>query len=94
VGANSSHTGKIKMDRIEKDFSEIDADKVDFQNSEWTFGRGGHPLKDHEWSISHIDEDLNETRYKLPACINKMLHRQYQWGKDKALRNVRNALGL
>lgn len=86
------------MNRIEKDWKELDADKVDFNHKgplqQWTWSRGGRPLEDWEWSISAINEDLTETRYKLPECLNTMLNAQFRYGEESARGKMRNALGV
>lgn len=82
------------MDRIEKDISEIHWDSVDFKSGSWSWGRGGLPLKDNEYSISYVSEELIETRYKLPQCINIMLRRTEEWGKTDAQGKMKRALGI
>ena len=81
------------MTRIEKAFSDLDISKVDFSSGRWHYGRGGLPHGDFEWSISHISDDMTETRYKLPDCLSKMLNTQYSHGVDEGrLRERRSAL--
>jgi hypothetical protein len=84
------------MKRIEKDFSELDTSKVDFKGNDWTFSCGGYPSEDHDWAISHIadDEDMTETRYKLPKCLNEMVRTISRWGREEAEKTMRRALGL
>lgn len=86
------------MRRIEKDWKELDFEKVDFDYKgpglQWTWARGGSPLEDYEWSISSIDQEMNETRYKLPECFNTMLNRQFQFGAESARGKIRSALGV
>jgi hypothetical protein len=82
------------MDRIEKDFSELDLASVDFSSGNWTWGSGGSPLKNGEWSVSFISGDLEETRYKLPTFFSEMINRSYGFGKEDAKREIRNALGV
>ena len=81
------------MKRIEKDFSELDLSAVDLNSGNWAWGRGGHPHENHEWSISHIDSDMVETRYKAPHFINVMLTLQERHGKESAQATMREALG-
>jgi len=82
------------MDRIELDISDIDFESVDFNSGKWHWGCGGHPLQDHEWFIAYVDDDLVETRYKMPSCINKMLRMRYEYGQNDAKRSIQSALGL
>lgn len=83
------------FDRIEKSWKELDFDEVVFEEgSFWNWGRGGAPLKDYEWHISHYDKDMQETRYKLPAILNEMLERRYKEGMEKKLQDIRNVLRL
>jgi hypothetical protein len=82
------------MDRIEKSFTDLDIDAVDFQSGNWSWGCGGHPLRDNEYSISHVSAKLVETRYKLPECINYMLKRQYGFGDSERIGKIKKALGI
>lgn len=80
-------------DRIEKNWKDLDLEKVDFsQGGNWNWSRGGLPLLDYEYAISHYSENGTETRYKLPPCINKMLKQQYSLGANEARRKIRSAL--
>jgi len=82
------------MKRIEKNWSDLDFDTVDFDDGNWGFSSGGHPHNTGEWSICHADDDLNETRYKLPECINHMMRLQRKWGDDDAIGRIKHALRL
>jgi hypothetical protein len=82
------------MNRIEKQLSDLDTSKVDFKEGHWDCGRGGRPLEDHEWWISHYSEDFIESRYKLPQCLNEMLADQYKFGAEEAKAKIRDALGI
>lgn len=63
--------------RIEKDWTELDFTKVDFKSGEWLLGCGGLPLLDDQYAITYINsEDLSETRYKLPECLNQKCYKQ------------------
>ena len=75
-----------------KEFNELDVDLVDFKDGRWGWGQGGHGLKDDEFTVSFVDDDLNETRYKVPTCICKMLKLQYKYGGDDAKRKIHAAL--
>jgi hypothetical protein len=81
-------------DRNEKELKDLDTSTVDFDNGEWTWGNGGHPLTDQDFFISHTDDGLTETRYKLPECISRMLRTQYRHGQEDAQVAVRAALGI
>ena len=85
---------KKSMERIEKDFSELDWSKVDFQSGYWSWGRGGLPYKDSEYSINYTDDKLVQTRYKLPGCINDMLKNRYNSGTRDTKRAIQNVLGI
>ena len=80
--------------RIEKKLIDLDTSKVDFENGSWGWCRGGHPLRDGQYAISHVadDDELTETRYALPDCINKMLRQEAKRGADEARRKIRIAL--
>jgi len=81
--------------QIEKDFSEFPQDaKVDFSDGHWSWGRGGRPLGDWDFSISYTDDDLTQTRWKLPPCISTMLVSSERHGKEEAQRKIRSALGI
>ena len=77
-----------------KTWRDIDLNSVDFESQEWSYGMGGFPLNDGEWSIDHLDKDMNETRYRMPQCINIMLRRRYENGLNEAKSKIRSALGL
>lgn len=83
------------MDRIEKDWTDLDCSEVDFDCGNWSWGRGGSPLQDWDYSITYVasDTDLTETRYKLPECLSLMLRRSEQHGAEDAKRTIRNAIG-
>jgi hypothetical protein len=82
-----------KMNRVEKNWTELDFSKVDLEvGGGWTWGRGGMPLASYEYSISSFDDEGNETRYKLPDCISKMCAMQERFGANKARRAIREAL--
>jgi len=81
------------MSRVEKDFSELDTDKVDF-TTDWTWGSCGQPFKDGERFISHVAEDMTETRYKLPRCLNYMINLEKEWATKEAQDKMKMALGL
>ena len=66
--------------------------RSEFRIRQLVLGRGGRPLDDYEWAINYIDDHLNETRYKMPECINQMLEIQYQQGKMDSIQNIKNAL--
>lgn len=80
--------------RIEKKLINLDTSRVDFDNGEWGWSRGGHPLRDDQYAISYIPDDgeLTETRYALPDCINEMLNKKEQLGAKEARRKMRMAL--
>lgn len=88
------------MDRIDKSWKELDFDEVDFRSraeggpGRWGYGQGGHPLQDQEWSISFIDENYTEIRYKMPSCINEMLSFQRQHGAEEVQSAIRKALDI
>ena len=94
------------MDIIEKSWKDLDFDEVDFESKgkvQWSFGRGGYPLDDHEHSISRYEEkfnekykgnDIEEIRYKLPQCINKMISLNKEWTKAEIQEDIRRALGI
>ncbi len=93
----------FEMKRIEKSWEDLDFTKVNFQSSSesddpeaghWGWGRGGGPLKDQEFSISHVDEKLVETRYKMPPCINEMLINQRLHGAEEAKGAIKRALDI
>jgi len=79
---------------IEKTLADLDVDAVDFESGSWSWGRGGHPLSEQDFAISHVDKDFKETRYAMPKCINKMLKSQFQQGEDEAKRAIQQALGV
>lgn len=81
-------------DRIEKDWKDLDFDKVDMDSGNWSWGRGGHPLSDYQYSISHVSDKLVETRYKMPLCINQMLKSNYGYGKQDIVNNLRKILQI
>lgn len=82
------------MERIEKDWSELDAEAVDFESGEWSWGRGGHPLQDHEYGVTHVNEEMVQTRYKAPPFINEMLRVQEKCTAESTRRDIRSALGI
>lgn len=82
------------MNRIEKAWKDLDFDQVDFSSSEWSFGCGGAPLSENEWSISHYKQGVPEIRYKMPPCINKMLVRVHEWGDQDRRQRIISALGV
>jgi len=81
-------------DRIEKELKDLNFDLVDFDSGAWSWGKGGRPLEDNEFSITHTAEDLTETRYRLPKCLNEMMLRHYEWGAEEARYKIRRALGV
>lgn len=86
------------MDRIEKNWTELNFDEVDFESGEWSFGCGGYPFQDGEYGISRhcheTESEVVEIRYKMPKCINKMLKRRYENGVVEQQDRVRKALGF
>lgn len=84
------------MKRIEKDWTELDWEKVDFtyETGNWGWSCGGAPHSDNEWSIYYVDEDLNTVRYKMPDCINHMLETQEKQGRDDLQRKLQRLLGI
>ena len=82
------------MDRIEKSWKDLNFDEVDFDSGNWAWSCGGEPHKNFEFSICYVDEKLDEIRYKMPACISKMLMLQRKFGIDEAQNNIKHALGI
>lgn len=80
--------------RIEKSFKDLDFDQVDFQQRNWMFSKGGLPLSDDEWSISYIDKEGTEIRYKLPHCINQMINAVSKNSVDGFKSKIRDLLGI
>lgn len=81
------------MNRIDRDWTELDFSKVNFEpGSGWSWGRGGRPLDDWEYSISFSDDDGQQDRYKLPGCISQMLRMQERFGANAAKRAIKSAL--
>lgn len=81
-------------ERIEKSITELDFDTVNFYSGQWTWGCGGHPLTDDEYSITHFAVDNVVSRYRLPECLNYIIRRSYNQGYQDALENARKALGI
>jgi hypothetical protein len=90
------------FDRDEKTWKDIDWEKVNFDGSavsddpeagHWAWGCGGRPHEDNEYSISRVDDQLNEVRYKMPDCINRMLKVQGECAAEEAKRKIRSAMG-
>ncbi len=90
------------FDRDEKTWKDLDCEKVNFEFSSvskdpeaghWGWGCGGAPHEDHEYSISRVDDQLSEVRYKMPDCINRMLRIQAEHAAEKARRDIRYAMG-
>jgi len=88
-------------DRIEKSWEDIDFSKVKFdgENPLWSYGRGGYPLSDGEYSIQEIilDKDYPETRwttirYKLPDAISFMLKEAHRYGREDKSNEINRAL--
>lgn len=87
------------MKIIEKNWKDLDLDKVDFGtdvagNTQWSFSAGGHPHGSDEWSIYTYTDDETQVRYKLPECINEMMRLQRKCGGDEATRRIRSTLGM
>ena len=88
------------MSRIEKDFSDLDIHKVDFHKKAgggfWTSGSGGHPLQDGERYISFVEDndEMQETRYKLPNCINEMINLERKSAAEEVKREIKRAIGI
>ncbi len=88
------------MSRIEKDYTELDFNSVDFDvvdtanpHHKWSWGQGGHPLSDNEFYISSFDgKSFVETRYRLPEIISEMLSEQFRHGGNEAIRIINAAL--
>ena len=80
------------MNRVEKDWTELDFAKVDFESNNWSWNCGGSPLDDDEYGISH-HSDMVETRYKLPPCLSYMLRKQELYGAESAKLAIKNAIG-
>lgn len=70
-----------------KSWKDLDFDAVDF-NSGWAWSRAGT-----SFSISHVDEDLAETEYKMPSCINSMLRQERRFGKESVRSEMKKVLG-
>lgn len=90
------------LDRDEKTWKDLNWDAVNFESSQkskdpnaghWGWGRGGSPHGDHEYSISYVDDELKETRYKMPAAISEMLRMAQEWGKEDAKKEIRAKIG-
>jgi len=82
------------MNRIEKEFKDLDLDKVDLFSPRWYWGRGGLPLKDDEWFVTHLSEILQETRYKLPEFINYLLKSRYTDGQENVRNEIKKILNI
>ena len=80
------------MKRIEKSWSDLDLDRVDFARG-WSWGIGGHPLMSDEYSVSETNDGV-VTRYKLPAFVGEMMHCARNSGKHQAQERIRSALGI
>ena len=77
------------MKTVMKDWTELASEDVDFKSGNWGWGSS-----DNEHCVSHVDKDLNETCYKLPAFINEMLRMKEQHGAEGTKCEIRIALGL
>lgn len=85
----------MMMNRIDKELKDLDCKKVNFKSGNWSWGRGGHPFDNDEYFISFTDDKtLDETRYKLPACISQMLRSNYEHGAEDARAKIRAALDI
>ena len=47
----------------------------------------GHeiPIKDHEWYVARIANNLHEIKYKFPRFLNQIINLAYKHGDEKAL---------
>ncbi len=84
------------IDRIEKTWKDLDFDAVNFKDrsSGWSFSKGGLPLRDGQWAITHVDGEGKETRYCLPDAISTMLNIAEEHGKHTMQLRIRETLGL
>lgn len=85
-------------DKIEKSYKDLNWEEVSFNKNEgsrnncWYWSCGGYPLFNNEWSINYIDDNLVETRYKMPDCINEMLNLCYKHGREESKREIQTSL--
>lgn len=54
------------------DFDVIDDDQ---DGGNWSFGRGGRGLRDHQWSIEYVHPDLSSDVYVLSPTLSTMIDR-------------------
>lgn len=81
------------MERIEKDFKELDFTIVDLKKG-WSWGQGGFPLGDSERSVSLYTDDGVETRYKFPEFLNEIIDMERRWAREEVQRDIKIALGI
>lgn len=60
----------------------------------WSFGLGGHGLKDWQWHISQTHGDLGQDIYVMPNIICKILDRVREWGKNEIRNEIHRVLRI
>lgn len=77
------------METVNRPFLELPFDEVDLLGGSWGWGHG-----DGKYTISHVDENMNTTRYEVPKCICEMLEAQHKYGMQKVRSEIRRSLGI
>jgi hypothetical protein len=92
-GLMKSETGRIET--FLYPWYLLPCDEVDFSyGMNWSYGQGGAPLRDEQWFIAYVDEELCTHKYVLPDPICKMMEYQRKFGADDAKLDIKKALGL
>lgn len=76
-------------------FSELPQD-IDFKQNHdhWSWSRGGYGLRNEQWHIDYIHDDLSMDIYVLPDYFIYLIMTELHW-KEQAIKcNIRTALGV
>jgi hypothetical protein len=68
--------------------------KPDDFGKKWSFGRGGYGLRDNQYTISYIHENLLADIWVLPDILSLMLKVNEENGSYEAKRQIKIALGI
>lgn len=69
-------------------------DNIQLGVDNWSFGKGGHGLKDWQWIISQTHDDLSQDIYVMPDIICEVLDRTREWGKDEIRNEIHRILEI
>lgn len=60
----------------------------------WGYCRGGQHLRDDQWAIKYVHDDLSEDLYPLPDWVTHLIRDREQDARQSLQQQLRNLLSI